>query len=91
MCRRLRDHHALLARHESAYNKAQEDGRMAEGRLPQLKEQAAQAETERLLTLPSRPSTTLTVSMFPYHTSSYTYSSDHGFSTIQAAFQTHDY
>ncbi|CAL5224315.1 g6982 [Coccomyxa viridis] len=43
---RLRDHHALLARHESAYNKAQEDGRMAEGRLPQLKEQAAQADRE---------------------------------------------
>ena len=46
MRRRLRDHNALVARHESAYNKAQEDGRMMEGRLPQLKEQAAQADRE---------------------------------------------
>ena len=46
MRRRLRDHNALLARHESAYNKAQEDARGTEGRLPQLKEQAAQADRE---------------------------------------------
>lgn len=45
-CRRLKEHNALVAQHESAYNKAQEAGRMTEGRLPQLKEQAALADRE---------------------------------------------
>ena len=44
--RRLRDHNALVAKHENAYNQAQEAGRATEGRLPQLKEQAAQADRE---------------------------------------------
>lgn len=35
-----------MARHESAYNKAQEDGRGMEGRLPQLKQQAAQLDKD---------------------------------------------
>ena len=79
MCRRLRDHHALLARHESAYNKAQEDGRMAEGRLPQLKEQAAQADREAADAAKQAQHHSDSEHV-PYHTSSYTYSSDHGFS-----------
>ena len=35
-----------MARHEGAYNKAKEDGTAMEGRLPQLKQQAAQLDKE---------------------------------------------
>lgn len=45
-CRKLKEHNALVAGHESAYNKAREQGQMTEGRLPELKQQAAQAEKE---------------------------------------------
>lgn len=44
--RKLKEHSELVARHESAYNKAQEDGRGMEGRLPQLKQQAAQLDKD---------------------------------------------
>ena len=44
--RKLNEHNDLVARHESAYNKAQEDGRGMEGRLPQLKQQAAQLDKD---------------------------------------------
>ena len=46
MRRKLKEHNAAVARHESAYNKAQQEGQMTEGRLPELKQQAAQADRE---------------------------------------------
>ena len=46
MRRKLRDHKALIARHQDAHSRAQEEGRTAEGRLPELKQNLAQADKE---------------------------------------------
>ena len=46
MCRKLKEHQALIARHQDAHSRAQEDGKAAEGRLPELKQSLSQADKE---------------------------------------------
>ena len=46
MCRNLNNHKALIARHQDAHNRAQEEGKTAEGRLPELKQNLSQADKE---------------------------------------------
>ena len=46
MRRKLRDHNALIARHQDAHNRAQQEGKTAEGRLPELKQNLSQADKE---------------------------------------------
>ena len=46
MRRKLNDHKALIARHQDAHNRAQEEGKTAEGRLPELKQNLSQADKE---------------------------------------------
>ncbi|CAK0785482.1 hypothetical protein CVIRNUC_008691 [Coccomyxa viridis] len=42
----LNNHKALIARHQDAHNRAQEEGKTAEGRLPELKQNLSQADKE---------------------------------------------
>ena len=46
MRRNLNNHKALIARHQDAHNRAQEEGKTAEGRLPELKQNLSQADKE---------------------------------------------